>query len=258
MTTPILLHELSEGVLTLTLNRPKVNAFSLELIEMLQEAFKQAGRDSQVRCVILTGAGRVFSAGQDIKDFQTENVPIRYHLLRTYNPLVLQIRRLEKPVLAAINGLVSGASLGMALACDLRIASDQAQFIVGFSGIGLAPDSAVSLLLPALIGLGRATEATFLNSPISAEQAFSWGMVNRLAPADQLIEYATAWAVELTHGPLHAMALAKREFNKAVLGNLETVLDYEAHIQEIAGKSKEHREGVHAFLEKRPADFQSQ
>jgi 2-(1,2-epoxy-1,2-dihydrophenyl)acetyl-CoA isomerase len=251
----ILLSGFQQGVLTISLNRPKVNALNLELIAALQAAFRQAERDPQARCVLLTGTGSVFSAGQDVSEFAKGPVSIRYHLLRTYNPLIVQIRRLEKPVVAAINGAVSGAALGLALSCDQRIASDQARFVVGFSGIGLAPDSAVSLLLPALIGLGRATEFTFTNTPFSAEQALAWGLVNRLAPADRLNQEASAWALQLARGPVGAMALAKRDFNKAVLGNLEKVLDYEAYIQDIAGKGSEHAEGVAAFLEKRQAKY---
>lgn len=254
--THLLLTDFKEGVLTLTLNRPKVNAFNFELIAALQSAFKQAEREDQVRCVVLTGAGEVFSAGQDVTAFQQEEpVSFRRHLLRTYNPLILQIRRLEKPVLAAINGAVSGAALGIALACDLRLASERARFVVGFGGIGLAPDSAVSLLLPALIGLGRAAEFTFTNASISAEQALAWGLVNRVTPTAEFQAEAAAWATRLAQGPIRAMGLAKRAFNKAVLGNLEEVLDYEAHLQEIAGQGAEHKEGVRAFLEKRPPRY---
>ncbi len=252
--TDILLSEFQQGVQTITLNRPKVNAFNFELIAALQAAFKQAER-AEVRCVALRGAGAAFSAGQDVSEFTKGEVSYRYHLLRTYNPLVMQIRRLEKPVLAAINGVVAGAALGLVLACDLRVASDQARFVVGFSGIGLAPDSAVSVLLPALIGLGRASEYTFTNAPITAEQALAWGLVNRIVPAADLLPIAAAWAQALAKGPVRAMGLAKREFNKSVLGNLEQTLDYEAHIQEIAGKGAEHKEGVAAFLEKRPPRF---
>jgi 2-(1,2-epoxy-1,2-dihydrophenyl)acetyl-CoA isomerase len=247
---------LQDGVLAITLDRPKANAFNMEMIGALQGALKGAARDENVRCVLLTAGGSVFSAGQDVKDFrQAEGESFRSHLLRTYNPLVSQIRRLEKPVMAAINGSVAGAALGIALACDLRIASDQARFFVGFLGIGLAPDSAVSLLLPALIGLGRASEFAFSNQPISAAQALEWGMVNRLASPDELAEQAVAWAAELARGPVRAMGFAKRDFNKAVLPNLDEVLDYEAHIQDIAGRGDEHHEGVSAFLEKREARF---
>ncbi len=147
--------------------------------------------------------------------------------------------------------------MGIALACDLRIAAETARFVVGFGGIGLAPDSAVSLLLPALIGLGRATEFTFSNTPINAGQALAWGLVNRVTPADELADQASILATALAHGPVKAMGLAKRAFNKAVLDNLEQVLDYEAYIQDIAGQGTEHKEGVAAFLEKRLPDFLS-
>ncbi len=256
MTDPVVLTELNGGVLTIALNRPKVNAFNFEMIEAAQAAFKQAERDPQVRCVLFTGRGTVFSAGQDVVEFrQAENLSYRYHLQHTYNPLVVQIRRLEKPVLAAINGAASGAALGLALACDLRIAADTARFVVGFLGIGLVPDSAVSLLLPALIGLGRASEYAFSNAPISAEQALQMGLVNRVVPAAELEAQAAMFAAALAAGPVGAMGLAKRAFNKAVLPNLEAVLDYEAHLQEIAGHRPEHQEGVSAFLEKRIPQF---
>lgn len=251
----ILHSSLQDHVLTLTLNRPKVNAFNIELISALQIALKQAEGDHQVRCVLLTGTGSVFSAGQDLNEFSLGETSYRDHLLNTYNPLILQIRRLEKPVLAAINGPVSGAALGLALACDLRLASENARFIVGFSGIGLAPDSAVSLFLPVLIGLGRAAEFTFSNAPITAEQALAWGLINRLVPAANLAATAHALAAALGSGPIGTFGLAKRDFNQAVLGNLAEVLDYEAQIQEIASKRSEHKEGVSAFFEKRPPRF---
>jgi 2-(1,2-epoxy-1,2-dihydrophenyl)acetyl-CoA isomerase len=247
--------DLADGLLTLIIDRPPVNAFSLDLIKQLQDAFLRAERDDRVRCVLLTGTGDVFSAGQDIHDFLEEDVPFRYHMLRTYNPLVIQIRRLEKPVLAALNGITAGAGLGIALACDLRIASDQAQLVVGFTGIGLVPDSAVSLLLPALIGLGRATEYTFFNTPIAAAEAQTLGLVNRVVPHGTLAEHATAWAAALAQGARRAFGLSKRLFNKSVLPNLEQLLDYEAYLQEIASHTPEHKEGVRAFLEKRPPKF---
>jgi 2-(1,2-epoxy-1,2-dihydrophenyl)acetyl-CoA isomerase len=249
--------ELSDGTLTLTIDRPKANAFDLALVGELQSAFKQAARDAQTRVLLLTGAGRIFGAGQDIEEIKAHggDISFREHLLKTYNPLVLQIRQIEKPVIAAINGPCAGASLGVALACDLRIAVIEAWFKVGFSGIGLVPDSGVSLLLPALIGLGRATEFALTNDPISADQALAWGMVNQVVPADRLMPESIALAARLASGPQTAFALTKRAFNKAVLPNLETVLDYEAHLQEIAGRSPEHQEGMAAFLEKRPPKF---
>jgi len=252
----VLLSSLKDGVLRLEMNRPQVNALNFALIEGLQAGFQRANKEGEIRAVLLCGAGKTFSAGQDVRDFSgAGEVSYRYHLQRTYNPLILQIRQLEKPVVAAIQGAVSGAALGIALACDLRIASEQARFVVGFNGIGLAPDSAVSLLLPALIGLGRAAEFTFTNQPIEAEQALRWGMVNRLVPLERLQEEARALTVALARGPVGAMGLAKRAFNSAVLRNLEQALDYEAHLQEIAGKRDEHKEGVRAFLEKRQARY---
>ncbi len=248
--------DLEDGVLKIVLNRPKVNAFNSPMINQMQAVFKQAERDVQVRCVLLAANGNSFSAGQDLTEMRSgSEISFRAHLLRTYNPLILQIRRLEKPVLAAIQGAVSGAALGIVLACDLRIAAQDARFLVGFSGIGLAPDSAVSLLLPLLIGLGRASEVTFSNTQIDAIQALSWGLVNRIVPLIDLDERAMIWAKQLARGPVHSMGLAKRDFNKAVLANLEEVLEYEAHNQEIASKSAEHQEGLGAFLEKRPPNF---
>ncbi len=255
-TEPVLLVEQSGGVLKLCLNRPKVNAINADLILALQAAFRQAERNSQVRCVLLTGCGSTFSAGQDVHEIrQAQGTSFRSHLQRTYNPLILQIRRLDKPVLAAINGSVSGAALGIALACDLRIAADTARFVVGFSGIGLAPDSAVSLLLPALIGLGRAFEYACSNAPLDAQQALALGVVNRVVPAVELESQSELWASALALGPVSAFGLAKRAFNKAVLPNLEEVLDYEAYLQDIAAQGEEHREGLQAFLEKRPPNF---
>jgi 2-(1,2-epoxy-1,2-dihydrophenyl)acetyl-CoA isomerase len=256
-TSEVLLTELKEGVFTLTFNRPKANAFNAEMITAIQTALKQAARDAQVRTVLLAANGSVFSAGQDVKEVkQDAGRSFRRHLQQTYNPIVLQIRRLEKPVIAAINGAVAGAGLGLALACDLRMAAQDARFVVGFAGIGLAPDSGVSLLLPALIGLGRATEYAFTNTPIDAQQALEWGLVNRLVPPAELPAAAWAWAAELARGPVNAMGLAKRDFNRAVLANLEQVLDYEAHIQDIAGKGADHQEGLQAFLEKREPVYQ--
>ncbi len=250
--------DLNNGVLTLTIDRPKANAFNLGLIRELQKAFKEASRDAQTRVIVLTGAGRVFGAGQDIEEIVAggENLSYLKHLRETYNPLVLQIRQIEKPVIAAINGPCAGASLGIALACDLRIAADSARFVVGFNGIGLVPDSGVSLLLPALIGLGRALEFTFSNQPIDAQKALAWSLVNRVVNLEDLHMETAATAAELSKGPLGAFGLSKRLYNKAVLPNLESVLEYEGQIQEIAGKSHEHQEGVAAFIEKRAPKFQ--
>ncbi len=256
MSDDILLTDLTEGVFTLTLNRPKANAFNDDLIDAVKAAFKQARRDEAVRVVLLAANGKLFSAGQDVSGFNGgEERSFRKHLLHTYNPLILQMRQLEKPVIAAVNGAVAGAALGIVLACDLRIASDKARFVVGFGGIGLAPDSAVSLMLPLIIGLGRAAEAVYFNEPISAEQALAWGLVNRVTAHDNLTAEAQAWAAKLAAGPVNAMGFTKRDFNKAILPHLAEILDYEADIQEVAGHGPDHKEGLTAFLEKRDPDY---
>ena len=249
--------ELNNNVLLLTIDRPKANAFNLDLIVELQTAFKQAAKDSQTRVVVLTGAGRVFGAGQDIEEIRAggHELSLRQHLLNTYNPLVLQIRQIEKPVIAAVNGACAGASLGIALACDIRIAADTARFVVGFAGIGLVPDSGVSLLLPALIGLGRALEFTFSNQPILADKALEWGLVNKVVPFETLTRDTLAYAFELSNGPVGTFGLAKRVYNQSVLPDLQAALEYESYVQEVAGHGAEHQEGVTAFLAKRPARF---
>jgi 2-(1,2-epoxy-1,2-dihydrophenyl)acetyl-CoA isomerase len=154
-----------------------------------------------------------------------------------------------------VQGTAAGAALGIALACDLRIAAEDARLVVGFLGIGLAPDSGVSLFLPALAGLGRAAEAAFSNEPIPATQALEWGLVNRLAPSAELAAQAFDWAATLAQGPVGVMGLTKRAFNKAIYPNLEQALDYEAHLQEIASQGEELKEGASAFLEKRLPNF---
>ena len=250
---------LQAHTLTLTLNRPdKANAFNRDMILELQTALKEAASNDDVRCVVLTGAGKSFCAGQDISEMQLvqgQDISYHEHLKETYNPLVLQLRQIKKPIIAAINGPIAGAGLGAALACDLRIAAQNAHFTVGFTGIGLVPDSGVSLLLPALIGLGRATEFTFSNIPISAQQALEWGMVNRLVPAEDLAATVAQIAAMLAMGPVGAFGLTKKAFNRAVLPNLEEALEYEGELQELARQSEEHRIGVDAFLKKEHPNF---
>jgi 2-(1,2-epoxy-1,2-dihydrophenyl)acetyl-CoA isomerase len=247
---------IKDGVLTLTLNRPKTNPFSEGMILATHQAIQEAENDPKVRCVVITGSGKYFSTGRDLNDvLGAKDESFGEHLQRTFNPLILAIRKFEKPVIAAINGPVAGASLGVALACDLRIAAEDAQFMVGFLGVGLGLDCGVSLFLANLIGVGRATEYAFTNDAISAQQALEWGLVNKLAPADQIHQRAQEWAVEIAHGPIHAMGLVKRSLNAAIFSNLEQVLEYEGQVQDIARKGGEFREGLQAFLEKSPPKF---
>ncbi|MBI1855995.1 MAG: enoyl-CoA hydratase/isomerase family protein [Chloroflexi bacterium] len=256
MTT--LLSGTENGVLTLRLNRPeRANAFNAELIGELQDAFARTAQDSQTRVIVLTGAGRAFSAGQDIGEMQGgAAISYRAHLEKTYNPLILQIRKIEKPVIAALNGPCAGAAFGVALACDLRLASDETKLVVGFGGIALVPDSAVSLLLPALIGLGRAQYYFMTNEAIMPQQALEWGLVNKVFSSEKFMPETNSFAAKLAAGPVGAFGLAKQAFNKAVLPNLEEALRVEADLQEIAGRRDEHKEGVSAFMEKRKPKFQ--
>lgn len=250
MTT--LLSSLQAGSVILTLNRPsRANAFNFEMTNELKNVLTQAENDSQVKCIVITGVGKVFSAGQDITEMkQGENISYREHLEKTYNPLILQIRNIGKPIVAAVNGVCAGAAFGIALACDLRIAHSSAYFVVGFSGIALAPDSGVSLLLPKYIGLGRAQEYFYSNKPIPSHLGYQWGMVNQVGRFNYQ-KLVMQIAGKLAEGPQEAFALGKKAFNQAILPNLEETLKYEGILQEEAGKSAEHRESVTAFLEKR-------
>lgn len=255
----LVLSTFQQHTLILKLNRPdKANAFNREMISALKKALNEAGQNDDVRAILLTGQGSTFCAGQDIIEMlaaREQNISYHEHLRESYNPLVLKLREIEKPVIAAIKGSVAGAGLGIALACDLRIAADDAKFTVGFTGIGLIPDSGVSLLLPALIGLTRATEYTFSNQPISAQDALAWGMVNRLVPADALLPTATQIATLLAMGPVGTFGATKKAFNKAVLPNLAEMLEYEGERQEERRKDAEHSRGVDAFLKKERPDF---
>lgn len=256
--TQTLLSELKAGTAFLTLNRPeRANAFNFEMTQALIHALAQAESDAQTKCIVICGAGKTFSAGQDIKEIieQGENISYREHLEKTYNALILKIRNVGKPVIAAVRGACAGAAFGVALACDLRIAHSGAYFVVGFSGIGLAPDSGVSLLLPKYIGLGRAQEYFYSNKPIAAGLAYQWGLVNQVGGFNYQ-SLIMQIAQNLAEGPHEAFALGKRAFNQAILPNLEEALAHEAILQEIAGKSADHRAGVRAFLEKRKPKFE--
>jgi 2-(1,2-epoxy-1,2-dihydrophenyl)acetyl-CoA isomerase len=253
-----ILYEVADGAAAITLNRPaKLNAFNDKMIGETTDAFKAAGRDSAVRCVLLSGAGRGFSSGQDLGDFQDrgENVSIGEHLRHGYHRLIKQMVGLEKPIIGAINGIAAGAGCGVALAADIRIAADSASFMLAFSRIGLVPDSGLNWFLPRLVGYARAYEMAVTADRIPAEQALAWGLVNRVVPADQLPEIAAAWARRLAEGPTLAYGLTKRAMNRAWGMSLDESLAYEAHIQEVAGRSRDNREGIAAFLEKREPQF---
>ena len=246
----------SDGVLTAALNRPKANAFDKTMIEEWLSVLKTAERDDSVRCLVLTGTGRFFSAGQDVTAFNQEEVSFREHLHRTYNRVITKMRGLQKPIVGAINGPAVGAGLGVALATDLRVAAESASFIYGFVGIGLSADSGTSLAMPLLIGLARSVEMAFTNRPVTAQEALDWGLVNQVVPDDKLDEAVGELSAKLAKGPTRAYGLSKRAINRANLALLRETLEYEAELQEIAGQTEDHAEGVAAFLEKREPQFQ--
>ncbi len=250
--------ELTDGVLTLTLNRPEVlNAFNDQMAQALQGALKQAERDEAVRCLVITGAGKGFCAGQDLGALRERGgeVSFREHLGHTFNPIVARLRSIEKPVIAQINGAAAGAGLGIALACDLRYAAAGAKLRFAFSGIALAPDSGTSFSLPRLMGYARAFEFAVTNEAVIAEEALGLGLVNKVFPADELAAATRALAAKLALGPTKSFGLTKRAMNRALRPGVDEALDYEAHLQEIAGRTADHREGVAAFLEKRAPNF---
>jgi 2-(1,2-epoxy-1,2-dihydrophenyl)acetyl-CoA isomerase len=258
---PSLLSDLTASVLTLTLNRPEVlNAFDDELAAALQAGLKQAERDAAVRCVVITGAGRAFCAGQDLGALRSRGgeVSFRAHLQQTYNPIIAKMRALEKPIIAQVNGAAAGAGLGLALACDLRYMADTAKLRMAFSGIGLAPDSGTSYFLPRLMGYPRAFEFAATNAPMTAQAALALGLVNSVFPLDDLAAQVRLIAEKLAQAPTKALGLTKRAMNRAFQLTIDEALDYEAHTQEIAGRTVDHKEGVAAFLEKRPPQFTGQ
>ncbi len=259
MSYETILFDVRDGVATITLNRPEtLNAFNDGMIRETTDAFKQCARMGEVRCVVITGAGRGFSSGQDLADVQNREgaFSIGDHLRHGYHRLIKRMVSLEKPVIAAVNGVAAGAGVGVALAADIRIASEKASFILAFSRVGLIPDSGVNWLLPRLIGYARAYQMAITAEKVRAAQALEWGMVNAVAPVDAFEERVAEWAQKLAQGPGLAFGLTKRAMHRALTQTLDEALEYEAHLQEVAGRSHDYREGVQAFLEKRPPRFQ--
>ena len=242
------------AVQTITLNRPdKLNAFTRGVHEELQAALEEA-RDPAVRAVVITGAGRGFSAGQDLTAFG-EAGDVAELLRATYHVNVMAIRSLEKPVIAAVNGVCAGAGLSLACACDIRLASDAAFFVPGFVGIGLIPDSGGTYFIRRLLGTPRAFEWMTSNRRLGAQEAHAWELVSEVVEADSFESRIAERAAELAAGPTRAIALTKRLFDEAATNTLAQQLELEADLQTEAAQTEDFREGVTAFVEKRAAEF---
>jgi 2-(1,2-epoxy-1,2-dihydrophenyl)acetyl-CoA isomerase len=242
-------------VLTITLNRPdSYNALTTSMHAALRTALQDAAAED-VRAVVITGAGRGFCAGQDLNEFREVDHDIAEHLEATYHPNVRAIRALEKPVIAGINGAAAGAGLSLACACDVRIAADSATFVPGFIGIGLVPDSGGSYFIARLLGPARAFAWMSSNRKLTAAQAQEWGLVSEVVDADELAARVAELAAIYAAAPTRGIGLSKRLFDHAATATLDEQLALEAELQNAATKTEDFREGVAAFLEKRPPRF---
>src|SRR5437660_3571486 len=249
-------------VLKISMNRPEVyNAFNDTMLDELGEVLETAAQDAAVRCVVLTGTGRAFGSGQDLRSLATiqasrGDAPVKVsEHLRKYHRIVYAIRTMPKPVVAAVHGVAAGASCNIALACDMRIAADNARFIEAFARIGLVPDAGGGFFLPRLVGMGKALELSMLADEVSGTEAERIGLVNKCVPLAEFEAATMALAQRLAKGPTRAYGLIKELMNKAVQSDLETTLRIEGELQDIAIETADHREGVAAFLQKRPSEF---
>lgn len=249
-----LLYEVAGGVATITLNRPdKINSFNDQMHKEFIEALKAAEKDAAVRCVVITGAGRGFCAGQDLSSINGK-MPIMEIVRRYYNTWVAKIRTMEKPVIAAVNGVAAGAGVGLVLACDLIIFSEKASLTVAFSKVGLVPDTGVSFFLPRLVGYHKAMELALLGDKFTAQQAVEMGIGNKVVAEGEFTQAVNEWAARLAKGP-RSLGLTKRQINKGVELGLLEMLEVEAYQQETAGATADAKEAIAAFLEKREPNF---
>jgi len=252
-----ILYEKTGSVARITLNRPDVfNAFDDAQSYELQAALKEAAKDAEVRVVVLTGAGRAFCSGQDLKAIAgSKNRSLSDSLYKRYNPIIKAMRNMPKPIIARINGVAAGAGASLALACDFLIASEKASLIEVFVNVGLVPDSGSSYFLPKAISPARAFEMATMAPKISAQQALEWGLVNRVVSEDGLDALVDEVAAYYAQAPTKSIGMIKKMLNKAAHSDLDTMLQYEAWCQEIAGRSEDYKEGVTAFNEKRKPEF---
>lgn len=254
---PDLRLDIADAVATITLDRPDaLNALTVPLKHELLAAFEQVAADDAVRAVVLTGAGRAFCAGQDLRErLEPDAAPLEDEIRLRYNPLVRAMVGLEKPLIGAINGVAAGAGASLALACDLRIAAEGASFLLAFGRVGLVPDSGATWLLPRLIGGAKTAELALTGAALSAADAERLGLVLRVVPADELAAAAHALATQLAAGAPRALALTKRALAASWDATLEEQLETEADFQGQAGATADHAEGVAAFLERRTPRF---
>jgi 2-(1,2-epoxy-1,2-dihydrophenyl)acetyl-CoA isomerase len=249
--------EVADAIATITLDRPEaLNALTIPLKTELLAALRAVARDDAVRAVVLTGAGRAFCAGQDLKErLEPDAAPLAVEVRERYNPIITAMRRLDQPIVGAINGVAAGAGASLAFACDIRIAAEGASFVLAFGRIGLVPDSGSTWFLPRLVGPAKAAELTLLGESLSASDAERFGLVARVVPADALAVEARAMAARLAGLPPRALSLTKRALDRTWSIDLATALEDEAYRQGIAGATDDHAEGLAAFLEKRPPRF---
>ena len=259
-----LLVDTKDGVMTLTLNRPEVlNALTMGMMKAIADALKKAATDKSIKVIILTAAGRAFCAGADLGDLKkrqsVRNFSLGDELRDHFNPMIAQLRKLEKPVIGAINGLAAGAGASLILSSDLKVCADKATFVNAFVKVGLVPDSGMTYFMPRFVGYSKALEHAWLAKPVTAEQALACGWVNKVVPAESVLVEAQAMAADLAKMPPLALALTKRAINRSLEApSLEDQMEYEAQLQEVLGKTKDHSEGVSAFLEKRPPQFKGE
>lgn len=250
-------YEVSEGIATLTLNRPEVfNAINNTISFEIQDALKKASEDSLVRVLILTGAGKAFCSGQDLKDISAEQQrDLSESLHSRYNPIIRALRQMDKPVICKLNGIAAGAGCSFALACDMIIASEKASMVEVFIHVGLVLDSGSSYFLPRLVGSAKAFELATTGRKVTAREAFDMHMVNKVVKPEELDDAVAELAVYYASAPTQAIGMIKQMLNKSFHSSLDTMLEFEAHCQKMAGNSHDYKEGLAAFLEKRTPQF---
>jgi len=249
-------YEVTRGVATITLNRPEFyNALNDEITFEFQDALKAIAKDEDVRVMVLTGEGKAFCSGQDLKAEGGKKRSFMDSLHKRYNPIIRAMRNLPKPIICRLNGVAAGAGCSLALACDIIIASEDAILIEVFVNIGLVPDSGSSYFLPRLIGTAKAFELCAMGSKVKADEALSLGLVNKVVAAAELDNAVKSYTEYFAKAPTKAIGILKKMLNKSTTSTLDEMLDYEAYSQEIAGATRDHQEGVKSFLEKRKPVF---